>query len=174
MEASAALPRNPRVTVAELEALHAAAYSWALRQCNRQAQDAEDILQVAYERIIDGSAVFDGRSALRTWLFGVIGRIARDRRRQAQGARAWWSRWFAADDDAVAAQDGDADSDAPRVLRGLMSLPARQREVLELVFYRDFTIEESAAIMGISIGSARTHYARGKQAMAALLQDTQP
>lgn len=179
MEASAALPRNPRVTVAELEALHAAAYSWALRQCNGRSQDAEDILQVSYERIIDGSAVFEGRSALRTWFFGVIARVARDRRRQAQGARAWLARWFGADgsDDSagmhgeIAAAD-DTSTALPRVAQALMSLPARQRDVLELVFYREFTIEEAAGIMGISVGSARTHYARGKQALATLLQES--
>jgi RNA polymerase sigma-70 factor (ECF subfamily) len=126
---------------------------------------------VTYERIIEGSAVFQGRSALRTWLFGVIARVARDRRRQALSARAWWTRWFSADSEMSATAAHELDDAAPRVTQALMSLPQRQRDVLELVFYREFTIEESAAIMGISVGSARTHYARGKQALAALLQD---
>jgi RNA polymerase sigma-70 factor (ECF subfamily) len=45
----------------------------------------------------------------------------------------------------------------------LATLATRQREVLELVFGHDMTIEEAARILGISLGSARVHYERGKR-----------
>ncbi|MGH8134304.1 MAG: RNA polymerase sigma factor, partial [Steroidobacteraceae bacterium] len=50
-------------------------------------------------------------------------------------------------------------------------LSRRQREVLHLVFYQDLTIEESAQALGLSLGSARTHFERGKQRLRALLQE---
>jgi hypothetical protein len=34
----------------------------------------------------------------------------------------------------------------------------QQQEVLPLVFYQDLTITESARALGISLGSARTHF----------------
>jgi len=45
----------------------------------------------------------------------------------------------------------------------LLSLSGQQRKVLTLAFYHDLTLEEIAALLEISIGTARTHYERGKE-----------
>ena len=43
--------------------------------------------------------------------------------------------------------------------------------MLHLVFYQDLTIAAAADVMGISVGSARVHYERGKAQLRRLLGD---
>jgi RNA polymerase sigma-70 factor (ECF subfamily) len=171
---------EPRPVVAErsaleseLESLHAESWGWALSCCARDRDLAEDVLQTAYLRIVSGRARFSGRSSFKTWVFGVIRMIARSERR-----RAWlWSSRHRRSDAALGVPDSasraDADVEdaerAERLTRALARLSDRQREVLQLAFYHDLTIEDAARVMRVSVGSARTHYDRGKKALARLL-----
>jgi RNA polymerase sigma factor (sigma-70 family) len=156
----------------QLERLHPASFAWALSLCRRDADDAQDVLQETYLKIFEGKARFDGRSALKTWLFAVIRRTASARRR-LQWLRDL--RFVVADVDAVADDHAPADGAiiqserATALVRALQRLARRQREVIELVFYHDLTIEEAAGILGISLGTARVHYHRAKQRLFAEL-----
>src|SRR6266851_1227573 len=104
----------------ELADLHPKSFGWALACCRYDRNDAEEVLQTSYLKVLSGRARFDRRSRFKTWLFGVIRRTAQETRR-------------------------------------------RQLEVLELVFYQDLSIQEAAAVMRVSLGTARVHYERGKK-----------
>jgi RNA polymerase sigma factor (sigma-70 family) len=158
----------------ELERLHAACWGWTLACCARDRDAAEDTLQSAYLRILSGKARFDGRSSLRTWVFGVIRRTAHEELRRGASRRL---REESAEPEAHAVSDPAPGADlaleyaeaSAEFLAALGTLSPRQREVLHLVFYQEMTIEEAAGVMQISLGSARTHYHRGKEAMATAL-----
>src|SRR2546425_11212497 len=65
----------------ELEAHHAESYGWALSCCRRRREEAENVLQIVYLKVLGRRAVFDGRSTFKTWLFSVIRRTAAGERR---------------------------------------------------------------------------------------------
>ncbi len=155
----------------ELERLHHACWGWALSCCSRDRDAAEETLQSAYLKILSGQARFDGRSAVRTWVFGVIRHTAHEesRRRSVRSLREQTDDGAvaAANDPALGAHDEtEREERSAKLLAGLSTLSPRQREVLTLVFYHEMTIEEAAEVMHISLGSARTHYDRGKKALA--------
>lgn len=127
-------------------------------------------MQATYLKIVDGRARFGGRSAFKTWLFGVIRRTAaEERRRRMLGRLLPLSRFNGRDPAAdPAAQVVRAEATA-RLVDALRRLPPRQRELLHLVFYQDLSIAEASDVLGVSVGTARTHYERGKARLRRLL-----
>jgi RNA polymerase sigma-70 factor (ECF subfamily) len=157
----------------ELEGLHAASFGWALWCCEQRREEAEEVLQTAYLKVMEGAARFDGRSSLRTWFFGVIRRTAGERRRRRWVRDQLLVRWFTREPASVPVPDPEAQasgSQSSRELRkALAALPARQQQVLHLVFYQDLTVEEASRVLNVSLGTARTHFARGKAQLRNLL-----
>lgn len=158
----------------ELERHHAESFGWALHCCARDRAEAEDVLQTAYLKVLEGKARFDGRSAFKTWLFSVIRRTAADLRRRHWLRRLGLERYTRETEIQSAAPDMPAATDGelvPAFAAALAALPRRQREVLHLVFYQQLTVEEAAGVMGVGLGSARTHYARAKARLRSWFGD---
>ena len=156
----------------ELERLHPGSFGWAVACCRYDTSEAEETLQACYLKVLEGRARYDGRSSVKTWLFGVIRHTAAERRRRSLFALSALSRLFLGETNALAPapQQAVEDSERRSRLRSLLgALPPRQREVLELVFYQELTVDEAAGVMGVSVGSARVHYARGKRRLLASL-----
>lgn len=170
-----ALGQNPHVSRQALEAIHRELFGWALTRCGFDRTAAEDLMQEAYVAVLSGAARFDNKSSLKTFLFSVVQNLARSRFRQiAVRMRLLTSYAAGAEDQGMdgARMEGGQDR---QVWKAVESLPARQRDVTELVFCRDMTIEEAAAVMGVSVGTGRVHYDRAKKALAeklSALRDT--
>jgi RNA polymerase sigma-70 factor (ECF subfamily) len=166
------LEPNDAVTAAgdvrrQLALLHGDAWRWAVSCCRGDRQAAHDVLHDAYLRILDGEPTFSGHSSFKTWVFGVVRVTAMATRRrrllldilfEPLGPRA-----------RNVAADGVSPAGSPRLSKAIASLPKRQREVVSLVFAHDLTLEEAAAVMNLSVGSARQHHARAKTKLRAVL-----
>jgi RNA polymerase sigma-70 factor (ECF subfamily) len=165
-----ALDNNPHVTRAALEALHGQLYGWALSRAGYDDATAEDLMQQAYVEILSGRARFDKRSSLKTFMFGIVQNLARSRfRRQRTHLKLIQS--YAGEQDPV---HEDRHGNLRQVWEAVESLPQRQRDITELVFVREMTIEEASKVMGVSVGTGRVHYDRAKKALAEKLKSLHP
>ena len=158
----------------QLASHHAVSFGWALSCCAHHQAEAEDVLQTVYLKILQGRARFHGRSSFKTWLFAVIRNTAADERRR-QWLRALGLALFVrrrAQEPTGAEPAGRwAAAEVQRDLQAALArLPRRQREILHLVFYQDLSVQAASEVMGVSVGSARTHYERGKKRLRQWLQ----
>jgi RNA polymerase sigma-70 factor, ECF subfamily len=158
----------------QLAELHERSFAWALFCCRRRVDEAEEVLQVVYTRILGGRAHFDGRASAKTWLFAVIRHTAREHGRRRWLRSRLLERWLSLEPESAPALNPEQllqlSQDNASLRRALDRLPRRQQEILHLVFYQDLTIEESARMLDVSLGTARTHFERGKRSLRESLQ----
>lgn len=158
-----ALENNPHITRSALEAIHDQVFGWALSRCDFDRATAEDLMQQAYVELLSGSARFEQRSSLRTFVFAIVQNLARSRFRRLASRIRLVSRF---EHEPRAAQaDAVIDDSQNDVWRAVHRLPPRQRDVIELVFCREMTVEEASAVMGVSVGTGRVHYDRAKKTL---------
>jgi RNA polymerase sigma-70 factor (ECF subfamily) len=158
-----ALENNPHISRSALEAMHDQLFGWALSRCDFDRTAAEDLMQQAYVELLSGSARFDKRSSLKTFVFAVVQNLARSRFRRLASRLRMVSRYE--QEPPVAQADTGFVESQGHVWQAVHRLPQRQRDVIELVCCRDLTVEEASAVMGVSVGTGRVHYDRAKKAL---------
>lgn len=144
--------------------LHKEAYQWAKQCVNYSDELASDVLQTVYLKILNGKAKYNKKSSLKTWLFSVIKFTAMDFFRGRKKLES-----LELIHDLPDTQDL-ANLDAHFYSGILRQLSDNQSQVLLLVFYHDYTLEAVAEVMGLSIGTIRTHYDRGKKKLKKILE----
>ena len=161
---------------AELEPLHHDAFGWALHCCSGDHSRAEDVLQNAYLKVLQGSASKDQSGALKTWWFGVIRFTAQEEFRGLRYRDSLLGKIVQrllpsseVDSSPCPARQFEINERAERLRSLLAQLPERQASVLHLVFYQDLTLAETAGVLGLSLGSVRQHYDRGKTKLRSLI-----
>lgn len=172
---AAALAAGDERALADLYDAHAAAvYSLALR-ITRNPADAQDVTQDVFVQAWRSASRFDAsRGNLAAWLLMMartraLDRLRRERRRPAD--------LTGPDDfdripdalpgvDLVAATKQEAD----RARAALASLPAEQREVVELAYFEGLTHSEIAARTSQPLGTVKTRIRSAMQELRATLQ----
>ena len=152
-----------------LEENHSKSFVWAMSCCSQDPLEAEDTLQTVYLKILEGRAKYKGKSAFKTWLFAVIRNTAVDLQRRKRVRQLGLISYGETIVDETSVEKNEPSQTLAHFEKALGELSQRQQQILELVFYHDVTLEQAAEVMGISVGSVRTHYHRGKKRIRHLM-----
>jgi RNA polymerase sigma factor (sigma-70 family) len=157
----------------DLAALEPVLFRFALRAV-RDRDLAHDLTQDALLVAVADRGTFAGRSALRTWVVGILSHKIMDHFRRAAVRTV-----DATPDDAVLLAT-PSDEDIERVVaarqelasvdRALQSLPERERMALLLVDVEGLDREESCSALGVSATHLRVLLHRGRNRLRGLLE----
>ncbi len=135
-----------------------------VRRVLRDGSQSEEVTQEVFVEIWKQAARFDAeRGSVRTWAVTIAHRRAVDRVRSEQSHRDRQVSVGAAslelppspEDDAVDAEDRQ------RARAAMATLPASQREALELAFYDGLTHVQISEHLGVALGTVKTRIRDG-------------
>jgi RNA polymerase sigma-70 factor, ECF subfamily len=150
---------------------HVRVYRFVLRLVRNEAT-AEDLISDVFLDVWRQAAKFEGRSAVSTWMLSIARFKALSvlRRRSDEELDEETA-------DAIADQADDpevvlAKKDKGTVLRQcLTKLSAEHREIVDLVYYHEKSVEEVAGIVGIPEATVKTRMFYARKKLSELLKE---
>jgi len=144
-------------------------YRFILSRLN-DPHGAADILQDVFIDVWRGSARFEGRSKVQTWIFGIAHRKVIDHMRKHGRVDVTDSVPDTADDSPDMASCLVAAEEADHVSACLKTLSDAHRSVISLVFYDDMTAPEVSAVIGAAEGTVRSRLHHAKKLLLRCLE----
>ena len=149
---------------------HVRVYRFVLRLV-RNESTAEDLISEVFLDVWRQANKFEGRSAVSTWLLAIarFKALSELRRKPEQEL----------DEDMAEAIEDTSDTpevalekkDKSEILRKCMvSLSAEHREIIDLVYYHEKSVEEVAEIVGIPEATVKTRMFYARKKLAELLK----
>ena len=149
---------------------HVRIYRFVLRLVRDQSK-AEDLISEVFLDVWRQADRFEGRSTVSTWLLAIarFKALSALRRKPEEGL----------DEDAALEIEDLADNpevtlekkDRSAVIRKcLMGLSAEHREIIDLVYYHEKSVEEAAKIVGIPENTVKTRMFYARKKLAEMLK----
>lgn len=167
MELAAQSPPNPQALVRE----HGAFVWRALRRLGVPERDVDDQCQEVFLVVLRKLGEFEGRSSLRTWMYGIAVRVASAYRRRAQ------HREIAHGDDVPegATEGGQDEALAQNQARAMLDraldeLDEEKRAVFVLFEIEELPMKEVAEALGCPLQTAYSRLAAAREMVAASIR----
>lgn len=139
---------------------------WARRLCDGDEHLADDLAQETFLKAYRALPAFRADARFSTWLYRIAFNLAASRRRTRK------HQWTLIDDLEMPEPEapGGEDPDMVRDVNAAMArLSPAQQLAIRLSFEEGFAHAEVAEIMGLPLGTVKTHILRGKQKLEQLL-----
>ena len=163
---------RPEVDIDAIYADHAAFLTRVLVRLVGDGPNVDDLVQETFIIAYRKRATFDGRSALRTWLYAIAARLAmRHRRGAMRWVRALGS--LGAQPEPVSANpEGELErARASAAVRAVLDhLPFKQREVVVLYELEELEGAAIAELLGIPINTVWTRLHHGRKNFEQLMR----
>ena len=145
-------------------------YRWLLRLVGNETV-AEDLLSDVFLDVWRQAGRFQARSAVSTWLLAIARFKALSARRGRKNADL---------DETIEATVADS-ADKPEVVlqkksrdqfvrTALTTLSPEHREIIDLVYYHDKSVDECAQILGVPSGTVKTRMFYARKKLAEMVQ----
>ena len=131
-----------------------ALYRFCLLQLKHPA-DAEDVLQEVFLKRLYRAPVFDSPEHEKRWLYRVALNQCRDELRRKRRTEVPLEA-------AALLAMPEVDRE---LVRQVSALPEKLRTVIHLHYYEGYTVEELAALLGVSVGAVKMRLLRGREAL---------
>jgi len=140
-------------------------YSFCFHFSGNQ-HDAEDATQATFLKAWSKFSTLRDRNAARGWLYSIARNSCLDQCR-------WWKRFLGFKNHLSNEHQTDGDSDLARTLETLIAaLPLKQREVFILRHWHGFSTEETANMLGIKVGTVKSHLKRAIDSLRQKIIDS--
>ena len=127
----------------------------------KNTQDAEDICQTVFLKLLTSGQVFDNPAHEKAWIIRATANACKDTMRSAFRRRTV-ALEVVAETPAPTAPEND-------VLEAVMALPENYREAVYLYYYEGYSVREIASLLGRSESAVNAHLSRGRQKLRMTL-----
>ena len=141
------------------------------RALTRDANDADDLLQVALERALKARNQWQPGTRLDAWTMRIVRNCWIDEAR----SRIRRARTFAPQEE-IDTHGSDAQRDIERYVelqqvdRAMNTLPREQREAIALVLVEGLAYREAAEMLSVPMGTLTSRVTRGRHALVQMLE----
>ncbi|MGN6714418.1 RNA polymerase sigma-70 factor, ECF subfamily [Anaerocolumna jejuensis DSM 15929] len=133
---------------------------------------AEDIFQEVFIKVNQKLYTFQGESSIKTWIIRITINACKDYIKSAWNQKVTpltevHENTLYKEDDYSAVEQEDEN----RIIRdAVKELPQKYKDVLLCVYFQDMTVTETAKLLGIAEGTAKSRLSRAKEKLKLSLE----
>jgi RNA polymerase sigma-70 factor (ECF subfamily) len=148
-----------------------AIYRFALRLTRSEAS-AEDVVSEVFVDVWRNAAAFEGASQSQTFLLAVARNKAYSLMRRRRDEELDEEKAAEIEDESDTPEASMQKRNKGQIIRACLNrLSAAHKEVIDLVYYQDKSIEEVAEIVGAPVGTVKTRMFHARKRLAEFIAD---